>query len=76
MELQTHAAAGRASEIVGDKVLNHDREFRRLGMVYAAEIAEQEAMKDPALKAECDAYTAGANAFISSLTESNFTTGI
>lgn len=70
MELQTHAAAGRASEIVGAKALNHDREFRRLGMVYAAEIAEQEAMKEPAIKAECDAYTAGANAFINSLTES------
>ena len=70
MELQTHAAAGRASEIVGEKALNHDREFRRLGMVYAAEIAEQEASKDAIMKAECDAYTAGANAFISSLTES------
>ncbi len=70
MELQTHAAAGRASEIIGDKALNHDREFRRLGMVYAAEIAEKEMSKDAAIKAECDAYTAGANAYISSLTES------
>ncbi len=70
MELQTHAAAGRASEIIGDKALNHDREFRRLGMVYAAEIAEKEMGKDPVIKAECDAYTAGANAYISSLTES------
>ena len=39
MELQTFAAAGRASEIVGEKAIGHDREFRRLGMVYAAEIA-------------------------------------
>ena len=70
MELQTHAAAGRASEIVGEKALNHDREFRRLGMVYAAEIAEQEVNKDPVMKAECDAYTAGVNAYINSLTES------
>ncbi len=37
MELQTLSAAGRASEVVGDIALNHDREFRRLGMVYAAE---------------------------------------
>ena len=37
MELQTYAAAGRASEIIGDVALTHDREFRRLGMVYAAE---------------------------------------
>ncbi len=70
MELQTHAAAGRASEIIGDKALNHDREFRRLGMVYAAEIAEKEMSKDPVIKAECDAYTAGANAYIKSLTQS------
>ncbi len=70
MELQTHAAAGRASEIVGEKALNHDREFRRLGMVYAAEIAEKEMAKDAAIKAECDAYTAGVNAYINSLTKS------
>lgn len=70
MELQTHAAAGRASEIIGDKALNHDREFRRLGMVYAAEIAEKEMSKDPVVKAECDAYTAGVNEYIKSLTES------
>ncbi len=70
MELQTFAAGGRASEILGEKGLNHDREFRRLGMVYAAEIAQKEMEKDPAIKAECDAYTAGINAYISSLTES------
>lgn len=70
MELQTHAAAGRASEIIGDKALNHDREFRRLGMVYAAEIAEKEMAKDPQVKTECDAYTAGVNAYINSLTQS------
>jgi penicillin G amidase len=71
MELQTFAAAGRASEILGEKGLNHDREFRRLGMVYAAEIAEQEANKDTIIKAACDAYTAGVNAYINTLTESS-----
>ncbi|MGG9964564.1 penicillin acylase family protein [Ferruginibacter sp. SUN106] len=70
MELQTFAAGGRASEILGEKGLNHDREFRRLGMVYAAEIAQKEMEKDPVIKAECDAYTAGINSYISSLTES------
>jgi penicillin G amidase len=70
MELQTHAAAGRATEIVGEKALNHDREFRRLGMVFAAETAEEEMAKDATIKAECDAYTAGVNAYISSLTQS------
>jgi len=71
MELQTFAAAGRASEILGEKGLEHDREFRRLGMVYAAEIALQEMEKDPAIKAQCDAYTAGVNSYIENLTESS-----
>jgi len=70
MELQTHAAAGRASEIIGIKALAHDREFRRLGMTYAAEIALKEMEKDPDTKMACDAYTSGVNAYINSLTES------
>ncbi|MEO7047736.1 MAG: penicillin acylase family protein, partial [Ferruginibacter sp.] len=70
MELQVFAAGGRVSEIIGEKGLDHDREFRRLGMVYAAEIAEKQMEKDPAIKAECDSYTAGVNAYINSLTES------
>ena len=70
MELQTHAAAGRAAEIIGAKALKHDREFRRLGMGYAAEISLKESEKDPATKAACDAYTAGVNSYISKLTES------
>lgn len=71
MELQTFAAGGRASEIVGEKALDHDREFRRLGMVYAAEIALQEMEKDPVIKSQCDAYTEGVNAYIETLTESS-----
>ena len=70
MELQTFAAAGRASEVLGEKGLAHDREFRRLGMVYAAEIALQEVDKDPVIKSQCDAYTAGVNSYIENLTES------
>ena len=69
MELQTFAAGGRASEIIGDKALEHDREFRRLGMVYAAEIALLVIEKDPVIKSQCDAYTAGVNSYIESLTE-------
>ena len=71
MELQTFAAGGRASEIIGEKALEHDREFRRLGMVYAAEIALNELEKDPVIKAQCDAYTEGVNAYIETLTESS-----
>ena len=70
MELQTHAAAGRASEIVGIIALKHDREFRRLGMVFAAEASLKEMESDPLTKLSCDAYSAGVNAYIATLTES------
>ena len=71
MEFQTYAAAGRLSELVGPKALAYDREKRRLGMVYAAEKAVEEAEKDPVAKAEADAYTAGVNAYITNLKESD-----
>ncbi|MBX2939769.1 MAG: penicillin acylase family protein, partial [Ferruginibacter sp.] len=70
MDFQTLAAAGRISEIVGEKALPHDREFRRLGMVYAAERTLEVMEADPVLKAQCDAYTAGVNARIDELTAS------
>ncbi len=73
MEFQTHAAAGRLSEIMGDKVgatdfLNIDRYFRRLGMGYAAEKSLVLMEADSATKSMCDAYTAGVNSYIQSLT--------
>ncbi len=74
MEFQTHVAGGRLSEILGGKdirFLNNDRSMRRLGMLYAAEIAEKEMEKDAAIKSEYDAYTAGVNAYINTLTESS-----
>jgi len=69
MDLQVKAAAGRVSEVIGEKGLEHDREFRRLGMVYGAENSLKQMEADPQIKAICDAYTAGINAYISSLTE-------
>jgi penicillin amidase len=70
MELQTLAADGRVSEVVGSIALNHDRQFRRLGMRYAAENSLKAMEADPLTKAICDAYTAGVNAYIDNLTES------
>lgn len=67
MELQTLAADGRASEVVGDIALNHDREFRRLGMRFAAENSLKAMEANEATKKECDAYTAGVNAYIENL---------
>ncbi len=72
MEFQTFAAAGRISEFLGNdpRFIEYDRETRRSGMVYAAENALKEFEADPVSKATCNAYTAGVNAYIESLTES------
>ncbi|HBB57291.1 MAG TPA: penicillin acylase family protein, partial [Chitinophagaceae bacterium] len=59
IDLQTRAAAGRASELAGPKAINFDKEQRRLGMVYAAENALREIEKDPLSRSIFDAYTAG-----------------
>ena len=67
MEFQTHAAAGRISEIVGDKAINFDKTQRRIGMVFAAENALAEMEKDPVSKSAIDAYTAGINSYIDRL---------
>ncbi|HUZ59887.1 MAG TPA: penicillin acylase family protein [Hanamia sp.] len=68
MEFQVRAAAGRLSEVIGDKTLEYDRNQRRLGMVYAAENNLKEVEKDPVTLAEYNNYTAGVNAYIESLT--------
>ncbi|MBS1759687.1 MAG: penicillin acylase family protein [Bacteroidetes bacterium] len=70
MDLQTKAAAGRASEIAGSKAIEYDRKQRRAGMVYAAENAMKEMEKDPATLSLFSAYTNGINAYISSMKES------
>jgi penicillin amidase len=69
MEFQTHAAAGRISEIVGTKAVDFDRQQRRLGMVYAAENMLKTMEDDPLTKMLCDAYTSGVNAYIDQLSE-------
>ncbi|MBK7652970.1 MAG: penicillin acylase family protein [Flammeovirgaceae bacterium] len=47
MEFQTHAAAGRISEIIGSAALDYDRIQRRRGMVFAAENALKAMEEDP-----------------------------
>lgn len=70
MEFQTHAAAGRISEIVGSKGIQFDRNQRRIGMVYAAENALAAMEKDPQTLTALNAYTAGINSFIEKLNTS------
>lgn len=67
MEFQTHVAAGRLSEIVGEERIPTDRFFRRLGMVYGAEKTMANMDQNPEMKATVDAYAAGINAYISAL---------
>ncbi|MBX9785015.1 MAG: penicillin acylase family protein [Chitinophagaceae bacterium] len=67
MEFSTHAAAGRVSEIIGDKAINFDKEQRRIGMEYAAENMLKEMEANEFTKMEVDQYTAGINAYIENL---------
>ncbi|GAB1308563.1 penicillin acylase family protein [Urechidicola sp. KH5] len=67
MEFQTHAAAGRLSEIVGEAAINYDRGERRRGMVFAAENVLKKMEDDPDGLAYLEAYADGVNAYINSL---------
>ncbi len=67
MEFQTHAAAGRLSEIVGPAALNFDRLQRRKGMLLGADASLAKYKNDPETAGLLAAYAEGANAFISSL---------
>ena len=67
MEIQTHDAAGRISEIVGDRALDHDRSQRRLGMVYAAEKSLKVMKENPTTRTMVEKYSEGINQYISSL---------
>lgn len=67
MEFQTHAAAGRISEIIGPAALDYDRTQRRRGMVFAAENSLRVMEADPIAKAMVSQYTQGINQYIASL---------
>ena len=72
MEFQTHAAAGRLSEILGpgpdSAYLNNDRNMRRLGMVYSAKRSLVEMENDTITRDMLNAYTMGVNSYLSQLT--------
>ncbi|HTR29040.1 MAG TPA: penicillin acylase family protein [Puia sp.] len=75
MEFQTFAASGRLSEFLGrgdnDAYVKYDRSMRRLGMVVAAKAELGAIEKDSIVRKDCDAYTAGVNAYIGQLNESS-----
>jgi penicillin G amidase len=67
MDLQTRAAAGRLSEILGKATVEMDRRSRRMGMGYGAEANLKMAMSDPITREALLAYTAGINNYIREL---------
>lgn len=71
MDLQTRAAAGRLSEVLGERTLEMDRRSRRMGMGYGAEANLKMAMSDPASREALLGYTAGINAYIKQLPTRN-----
>ncbi len=67
MDFQYRAAAGKLSEILGEKTLNYDRFRRRIGMDYAAENALKGMLADSVTKMLTIAYCDGINAWIERL---------
>src|SRR5258708_12395288 len=75
MEFESFGDAGGLREVLGagkdNSYLKYDRAMRRLGMVTAAQASLAEMEKDSSTRRDCDAYTAGANAWIGRLKESD-----
>lgn len=67
MEFQTFAAAGRLSEIIGEKGLDYDRQERRRGMGFGAENALEKMKDDPETMHYIEAYRDGVNSYIHQL---------
>lgn len=72
MDLQTRAAGGRVSELLGEKALTFDRTQRRKGMVYGAEQKLRAMEQDPRTKVALNAYRDGINQFISGLKKKDY----
>lgn len=70
MEFQTLATAGRISEVIGERAIEYDREQRRMGLTFAAENMVKAMEANPNTLSAVNAYTAGVNAWIDNLTES------
>lgn len=67
MEFSTHAAAGRISEIIGERAINFDKEQRRIGMIFAAENMLKEMEANEFTRLSVENYTKGVNAYIENL---------
>lgn len=68
MEFQTHAAAGRISEILNrEGTVNFDKGQRRKGLTFAAKNFTESIQQSEEMKSIVEAYSKGVNAYINSL---------
>ncbi len=72
MDITTRKAAGRLSEVLGERTLALDRLSRRRGMVFAAENALLGWQKSPETMHLLTAYTAGVNAYVDQLSAGDY----
>jgi penicillin amidase len=72
IDMQSRAAGGRISEVVGSKSLEYDRNQRRKGMLWAAENSLKAMEKDSLTYNVLNAYTQGVNLFIEQLKSYNY----
>ncbi|TAD92325.1 MAG: penicillin acylase family protein [Bacteroidetes bacterium] len=77
MEFQTHAAAGRLCEVLGQKVgtsdvlEGSDRRFRRLGLMWAAE-KNLKALQNDSVLNQLNAYAEGVNSYLEQLEPADY----
>ncbi len=72
MDFQTRFASGRLSEVIGEKAIVLDKYQRRMGMTFGAENMVKAMQKDPQMLAVMQAYADGVNAYINSLSPSDY----
>lgn len=72
MEFQTYAAAGRISEVIGEKAISFDKFRRRYGMVTGAQHTLDSVMANPVTRDILLAYTEGVNTYINALKPANY----
>ena len=72
MEFQTYAAAGRLSEILGERALNYDRQERRRGMTYGAEQSLKDMLADSITGSLIQDFADGVNSYINTLSPDDY----
>ena len=72
MDMQTRVAGGRLAEIIGPKLLERDRESRRLGLSWGASRSHALMMANPQSRLIATSYCNGVNAWISALKPADY----